>query len=131
MKNTLYDIDDLYQATRRYFMNSFPYPGESVSGAIMNLELQRNSSKARIISSNQFGNTTFENPEPIQKTESIYGESYGFTLEEYLSNDASRRYVMEDLKELKKWMIKEEFLYAEKGGLLATEKLLRTKKLTQ
>lgn len=130
MKNTLYDLNDLFQATRRYYMKTFPYAGSGVSAEIMNLELKRNSSTMHIAVADQFGNTTFEGAKIAQRTDSVYAQPFGVTLEDYLSDKTCRKDVMDDLKELKGWMIKEEFLSVEKVGLLATGKLLKVNKLT-
>ncbi|WP_187484938.1 hypothetical protein [Pantoea agglomerans] len=130
MKNTLYDFNGLYLLVRRYYLKCFPHIADSAPEAILNLQLKCHDSSALVVSTGQLGNTLLENQEPIQKHNPPYVENHGYVLEAYLSDEASRGDILEDIKALNEWMIKEGFIHADDEGSIATSRLLDVRSLT-
>jgi len=129
MKNTAYDIDNVYKIIRRYYVKRFPYDTQPNSANVINDELNRLSSSARIVTGSVTNTVTFENPNPAEAA-TDYGYNPASILEEYLSDQSSLTDLMEDIREMRDWLAKAGYLYRHGGGHTATEALLRTKDLT-
>lgn len=130
MKNTLYDIDELFQVVRRYYVESFPYSAQPNAIGVMNQELKRAESSAKIRYVDDL-NTSFENLSPAVKPESIIAHNPAVYLEEYLEEKQRREMLFEDIRALRTWLVKAGYLYADGRNHIATEELLRTYNLTK
>jgi len=129
MKNTLYSIDIVYRIIRSYYVKRFPYNTEPNSANVVNDELARLHSSARIVTGSATNITTFENPNPSEAAND-FGYNPGFVLEEYLSDGPSMNYLLEDIREMREWLFRAGYLYKDGKGHIATETLLRTGTLT-
>lgn len=130
MKNMFYDIDDLFQVVRRYYVESFPYSAQPNGISVMNNELNRVKSSAKIRYVDDL-KTSFENLTPAVRPESDFSHNPAVYLEEYLEQEQGRKVLLEDIQALQKWLVKAGYLYADGRNHMATEALLRTYKLTK
>jgi len=130
MKNTFYDIDDLYQVVRRFYLKSFPYSAQPNAIGVMNNELKRVESSAKIRYVDDL-NTSFENLSPAIKTESVFDHNPAVYLEEYLEEKQRREALFEDIRALRTWLVKAGYLYVDGRNHIATEALIRTYSLTK
>lgn len=130
MKNTFYDIDGLFQVVRRYYVESFPYSVQPNAIGVMNNELKRVDSSAKIRYVDD-ANTSFENLSPAVKPESILAYNPAVHLEEYLEEKHNLAVLLEDIRTLRTWLVKAGYLYADGRNHTATEELIRTYNLTK
>lgn len=130
MKNTFYDIDDLFQVVRRYYVGSFPYSAQPNAIGVMNNELKRLESSAKIRHVDDL-NTSFENVSPAVNPDSIFAHNPAVKLEEYLEAKQNRNVLLEDIRVLRTWLVKAGYLYADGRNHIATEELIRTYNLTK
>ena len=130
MKSTLYDINGLFQMVRRYYVQRFPYSVQPNAIGVMNDELKWAGSSAKIRYVDD-SNTSFENPNPAEKPDSVFGHNPAIRLEEYLEGKQDREMLIEDINALRAWLIKAGYLYVDGRDHTATEELLRTYNLTK
>lgn len=130
MKSTLYDIDGLFQVVRRYYVESFPYSAQPNAIGVMNNELKRVESSAKIRYVDD-SNTSFENPSPTVNPDSVFAYNPAVDLEEYLEVKQNLDVLLEDIRTLRTWLVKAGYLYADGRDHIATEELLRTYNLTK
>lgn len=130
MKNTIYAIDTVYQILRTYYIKKFPSSTRPNVGSVINDELLRLGSSARIVTGGVTNTVTFENPHPSEPATDA-GYNPAFILEEYLSDEPSLTDLWDDIKELQEWLVIAGYLYKVGAGHTATETLLRTQTLTR
>lgn len=130
MKSMFYDIDGLFQVVRRYYVQNFPYSAQPNAIGVMNNELKRLESSAKIRHVDD-SNTSFENASPAVNTDSIFAHNPAVELEEYLKEKQNRDVLLEDIRTLRTWLVKAGYLYADGRSHIATEELLRTYNLTK
>jgi hypothetical protein len=130
MKNSTYAIDVVYQMLRNYYIKNFPYSTRPSVGSVINDELLRLSSSARIVTGSVTNTVTFENPHPAEPATDA-GYNPAFILEECLSDQSSLTDLWDDLRAMREWLIIAGYLCKVGAGHTATETLLRTKTITE
>jgi hypothetical protein len=130
MQNTIYAIDTVYQILRTYYIKRFPYSTRPSVGSVINEELLRLNSSARIVTGSVSNTTTFENPNPSEAATDA-GYNPAFILEDYLSDESGLNALWHDIKEMREWLVLAGYLYKVGAGHTATEALLRTQNITK
>mgnify|MGYP006877425839 CR=1 FL=1 len=130
MQNTIYAIDTVYEIIRTYYIKRFPYSTRPNVGAVINDELVRLNSSARVVTGSVTDITTFENPNPSEAATDA-GYNPAFILEEYLGDESGLKALWHDIKEMREWLVLAGYLYKVGAGHTATEALLRTQHITR
>jgi len=130
MQNTIYAIDTVYQIIRTYYIKRFPSSTRISVGSVINDELLRLNSTAKVVTGSVTNTTTFENPNPSEPATDA-GYNPAFILEEYLSDQSGLDALWLDIREMLEWLVLAGYLYKVGAGYTATEALLRTQHITR